>query len=287
MNKYYDINMNKRNIQLLGLIIISLLVASTTVVNAQIIKRTERLPLTDVYQEYIFNLNQFYNFRKTYESNRSKFIAYKTVSAREEALISTVSMLESSRVTMLRYLEMLEKSLQVQEDFNARVKNALINDITTHKSFLVDSAATIDGVTLLDEAVVVSQALQLRHTYVRASATQSLTYIDVMTAKKRNDNARTIVLDFKTLVAGYPSDNKNREVVEKWTEETLPELAENESLLNDLIETMYPSQASNPLFENMGNIKTENISRVNSRHIQYSQRFKEINQIAREAYKEL
>lgn len=289
MNKYYHQSMR----QIAAIAILCILVVPTVVSNintyAQTRRDPRRTPLPDQYQEYIYNLNQFYNDRKTYESDKSKYIAYKTVKSREDVLNSSKIMLESARITLLRYCELIETNLLIQEDFNSRVKNALLNDVNIHKTFLTDSEKTISDIQTLEQATITSNAMQLRYTYIRATVTQSLTYIDAVKAKQDNDRARQIAQDFKSIVAGFPSDNKNREIVDKWTEEIVPELANNENLLNELVETMYPVdiKSDKPIYEKPQPVNTGNLKTVTTRQRGYAQKFKEIYQIAIDAYKEL
>jgi hypothetical protein len=211
------------------------------------------------------------------------------VQSKEDALSSTVTMLESSRLAMLRYLDIVEADLQKQDEFNSRVKNAILTDINTHKTYLSDAQTLVDQIATLEEGVTVSSAFNLRYTYVKSTANQALMYHDVLTAKKRNDTAREITTDFKNIVAGYPPDNVDRETVDKWAEATIPELADNERLLNELIEAMYPipKEKDRPVYELQQSIAASNLNTVNSRLRLYTQRFKEIDQIAKEAYRKL
>ncbi len=288
--------MKIRNKIIFAIAVVLSVVLSTTLANAQGLtekekrERAEHTPLPDQYQEYIYNLNLFYNDRKQFESDKSKYIAYKTVQSKEDALASSKLMLDSSRKALLTYIQLLESNVMQQEDFNTRVKNGLQNDIATHKTYLLDSAQTVQGITTLEQATTVSNALNLRYTYIKLTSTLSLTYIDVLTAKKRNDSVREIVLDFKNIMGGYPEENRSREIVDRWTEDILPQLADNESLLNNVVEQMYPSTTKDnvPVYEvERLKIETDGLETVNNRHRQYNIKFKEINQIARDAYKEL
>jgi hypothetical protein len=285
MNKDYYTYMKRYLVALVLLIGI----VNASDVSAQIKKRPARSPLPDSYQEYIYNLNLFYNDRKQFESDKSKYLAYKTVQSKEDALSSTVTMLESGRVSMLRYLDIVEADLQKQDEFNSRVKNAVLNDITIHKTFLNDSQPTISSVTSLEQGVTVSSALNLRYNYLKSTTNQSLIYRDVVTTKKQNDLAREITIDFKNIVAGYPPDNRNRETVDKWADEMIAELADNERILNEIIETMYPAviRDNRPIYERSQPAGSSNLSKVNTRLRQYTVRFTEIKQIAQEAYREL
>lgn len=293
MNKDYHRSM-KTNVIFASLFLGVVLFTTTYNVTAQSSSlidrnRIRRTPSPDVYQEYIYNLNLFYNDRKKYETDRTKYVAYKTVQSRETALKSSVYMLESARTSLLAYAEFTQKALEEQTDVNSRVKEAILADIETHKTFLTETSATIDSIATLEQSTQVSGALQLRYTYMKVTIGQALLYIDVAKAKNRNDKMREIVKDFQSLMSGYPEGNENKVIITKWAEEIIPELADNEIKLNEILETGYPEAANEkkPIFEGDALIDVKKLAVVNSRLLQYIEKLKEINLVAKEAYKEL
>ncbi|MDQ3099396.1 MAG: hypothetical protein M3Q44_06640 [bacterium] len=250
-----------------------------------------RTPFPDPYQEYIFVVNNFYKDRQQYTSAISQYKAYQTAQSKEDALDAAKKMLESGRVAIKQYIFILSANLSQQEEFNPRVKQAILTDLTVHNDYLDTAAQIIIDAKTTAEVTDLSKALDLRTSYVKATGTQALGYIDAVTAKKRIDESRTIVNKFNSIITGYPPENRSRGIIDKWVQEMIPALAQNETHLSEFVESLYPNTdrpREKPIFTSNRNYANNILLQgVISKQRAYANKFKEINQIARTAYEEL
>jgi hypothetical protein len=250
-----------------------------------------RTPFPDPYQEYIFVVNDFYKDRQAYTSAISQYKAYQTAQSKEDAFDSAKKMLESGRVALKQYIFLLSTNLSQQEEFNSRVKQAVLADLAIHNDYLDTSAETIANATTTSQVTDISKAMDLRINYIKATATQALGYIDAVNAKKRIDESRVIVNKFNSIITGFPEENRSRGIVDKWIQETLPALALNENQLSEYVDALYPTTEkprTSPIFVD-GRIPASAtvLQGVITRQRAYANKFKEINQIVRSAYQEL
>lgn len=267
------------------------IVTSATLFLSTLYAAENRTPFPDPYQEYIHLRNNFYKDQQAYVSAVSQYKAYQTAKSREDALDASKKLLESGRLTLKQYLQLLSNTLNQQSDFNSRVKQSILSDLSVHNTYLDTVEQTIKDAQTISQITDLGKAMDLRITYIQATATQALGYIDAVTTKKQIDEMLSIVYKFNNIIIGYPADNRSRNIVDKWIQETLPELANNESKLSEYVEALYPIPSSTkqtPIYETPGRISnSRQLQDVASKQRNYASKLKEINQIIRSAYEEL
>jgi hypothetical protein len=287
MNKSYN-NRDMRKVvyTFLGLVCLSLIVAPNT--QAIMRNRTNHQPNPDQYQEYIYDLKTYYSDRQAYLSAHDQYKAYQTGQSKENALDASKEMLESSRIAMAHYIELLEHNLQEQDAINERVQNSIVTDLNIHLEYLNNSTQTIQELQTLDQVKTTSDALYLRYRYLLITATQALNYIDATAAKHRNDDARMIVNKFQNIVTGFPQDNRSRGIVQKWTDDMNPELAYNDAQIIGYIDGIYPLDTRGNYFESHnGSSSNGTLSQMIIKQKSYLSKFREMSNIAKEAYRSL
>ncbi len=254
-------------------------------------EKQPRTPFPDPYQEYIYDVNDFYRDQQDYNSAASQYKAYQTAQSKEDALDAAKTMLESGRIALKQYLFLLSENLTQQTDFNPRVKQAIMADLSAHNAYLDEAAKAIAAAQTISQVNDLGTAMDLRVTYIKATGTQGLSYIDAVTNKKRIEEARILVNRFNTIMAGYPEDNRSRGIVLKWAEEAIRDLANNENKLAEFVDSLYPTeiQTRKTTFyeENRTVTNLQLLQEVNTTMRNYANKFKEMNQIARSAYQEL
>ncbi len=270
--------------------IICITYSGTTVIAKQVPK-PPRTPFPDAYQEYIYDVNDFYKDQLAYTSAISQYKAYQTAQSKEDAVDASKTMLESGRIALKQYLFLLSTSLSKQEDFNPRVKQAILQDLNVHNAYLDSAAQSIANAKTTSELTDLGKGMDLRITYIKATGAQALGYIDAVNQKQRIDEARTIVNEFNSIITGYPPQNRSRGIIEKWVQESIPDLAANENQLALFVYALYPPPSTgnnHPFYEDYHNINNLSLLQgVITKQKNYSIRFKDINQIARSAYQEL
>lgn len=251
-------------------------------------EKQPRTPFPDPYQEYIYDVNDFYRDQQDYNSALSQYKAYQTAQSKEDALDASKTMLESGRIALKQYLLLLTTNLSQQQEFNSRVKTAILTDLDAHNSYLDEEAKVIANAKTTSEVNDISTAMDLRVTYIKSTGAQALGYIDAVTAKKRIDEARAIVNKFDAIMAGYPEGNRSRSIVQKWVQESIPDLANNENQLAEFVDSLYPKDSQRPFYQDYRTVNnTTNLQQVVQNVRNYASKFKEMNQIARTAYQEL
>lgn len=254
-------------------------------------EKSNRTPNPDSYQEYIFDVNDFYKDQQYFVTKVSQYRAYQTAQSKEDALDAAKTMLESGRVALKQYLTILSDNLSRQEEFNPRVKQAILQDLGTHNTYLDNAKDAIISAENISQITDQGKAMDLRITYIKSSASQALGYIDAITTKKRIDESRAIIGKFSNIITGYPPENRSRGIIEKWIEEALPDLANSENQLAQFVDSIYPLPTNNedkPLYERTRAISNINIlQQIVIKQRSYAAKFKEINQIAKAAYQEL
>ena len=275
--------------KLISLIFLSFIFfLSSSVVQAQ--RDPNRVPLSDPYQEYIYNLNLFYSDRKEYESARSKYLSYKTEQSKADAIKATKNMLESGRISMIQYIDLLTAYLNEQEPLSQRVKTSVLQDLQIHKDFLNTSADTITKIVDLTQAKDAADALNLRLSYVRTTSSQALNYTDAVSVKKQIDQSRVVVNQFSSIIQGYPEDNRSKSIVDGWISETTTEITSVENDLNTFIEGIYPLPAQTtqlPGYQVGGSGSIEQLNNIRNKLQSYTNKFREMNTVIKKAYAEL
>jgi hypothetical protein len=271
------------------LIAFGLLLSFTHSTQAQ--RNPRRTPNPDSYQEYVYLLKTYYTDRQNYESARTRYKSYGTAQSKEDAFDATKNMLESSRQAMLQYITILSEYLAEQETLNERVQLALENDLDTHHTYLEGMQQTIDQVQTLADTETVGKALTQRNGYLKITAQQTLNYLDSIAVKHRIDDAREIVTSVQHIIAGFPEENRQRLIAQKWTEEMIPELADNEQQIVQYVDNIYPipreSDKDKPYFEISNQTTQIILQQIITKQKNYLPRMKNIEQVVREAYQEL
>lgn len=283
--------MRKKLIYFIASGVIIGITCSGTAVLAKQVPKPLRTPFPDAYQEYIYDVNDFYKDQQSYASAISQYKAYQTAQSKEDAIDASKTMLESGRIALKQYVYLLSNSLSKQEDFNPRVKQAILQDLTVHNTYLDSTAQSIANAKTTSELVDLSKGMDLRITYIKATGAQALGYIDAVTQKRRIDEARIIVNEYNSIIIGYPPANRSRGIIEKWVQESIPDLAASENQLAQFVDALYPLPSTgnnHPFYEDYRTINNLSVLQgVVTKQKNYAIKFKDINQIARTAYQEL
>lgn len=197
-------------------------------------------PPADPYQNYLKSLNEFYKFRTTFETSRSRYNSFKTIAAKDSAIKDAKTMLQKSNETLRRYIVVLGGILQSADQTNPEVQQRIIDDLRIHGEYLTSVDNTLPLVPTFEEINAYSEALKTRFGYINSTSQQATAYVDTIKVIQLIEELKQIINDIDALNKALPQNVEQTQLVQSWITQATQETSSNEETVRLFLTNIYP-----------------------------------------------
>lgn len=169
------------------------------------------------YKSYLSLSDYYRTVSQSYQIAKNKYLTYRTMTAKNEALINGRNFLKTRDQLVLQYLQLLKDRIYESGGYDGQQKDLLLGQLNVESSWLETHRQIYDGVSTLEDLQRTSDQMQDRYlSSVRYIALQSAGAILVNKAQITTNSINSIIIRLEEQLNLISIEGADLTVAQRW-----------------------------------------------------------------------